>query len=223
MRTLYAPLAVLLLATWAASARAADSSSAPDAAYIHSFEKWKAAETDDLKTNWLPLVGLFWLKPGINAFGSDPSNAIVFPKGPGHAGEFDLDGKDVTLAQYKGKVVLVNFWATWCGPCRVEIPWLIEFQQKYGPRGFTVLGVAMDDDGKKAVEPWVKKERFEINGQPAAMNYPILLGNDALAEKFGGIIGLPTSMLISRDGKKVKTIVGLVNHADMVKAIESQL
>src|SRR2546427_9559050 len=52
----------------------------------------------------------------------------------------DLDGKDVTLAQYKGKVVLVNFWATWCGPCRVEIPWLIEFQQKYGPRGFTVLG-----------------------------------------------------------------------------------
>jgi len=119
--------------------------------------------------------------------------------------------------------VLVNFWATWCGPCQVEIPWLIEFQQKYGPRGFTVLGVAMDDDGKKAVEPWVKKERFEINGQPAAMNYPILLGNDALAEKFGGIIGLPTSMLISRDGKKVKTIVGLVNHADMVKAIESQL
>ena len=97
MRSLYAPLAVLLLATWAASARAADSSSAPDAAYIHSFEKWKAAETDDLKTNWLPLVGLFWLKPGVNAFGSDPSNAIVFPKGPGHAGEFDLDGKDVTL------------------------------------------------------------------------------------------------------------------------------
>ena len=63
----------------------------------------------------------------------------------------DLDGKDVTLAQYKGKVVLVNFWATWCGPCRVEIPWLIEFQQKYGPRGFTVLGVAMDDDTRSAV------------------------------------------------------------------------
>jgi len=135
----------------------------------------------------------------------------------------DLQGNDVSLADYRGKVVLVNFWATWCGPCRVEIPWLIEFQQKYGPRGFTVLGVAMDDDGKKAVEPWVKKERFEINGQPAVMNYPILLGNDALAEKFGGIIGLPTSMLISRDGKKVKTIVGLVNHEDMVKAIESQL
>jgi uncharacterized protein len=90
-------LAVLLLATWLGSARAADSSTEPDAAYIQSFEKWKAAETDDLKTNWLPLVGLFWLKPGANAFGSDPSNAIVFPKGPAHAGEFDLHGKDVTL------------------------------------------------------------------------------------------------------------------------------
>ena len=90
-------LAVLLVVTWPGSARAADSAGAPDAAYIQSFEKWKAAETDDLSTNWLPLVGLFWLKPGVNAFGSDPSNAIVFPKGPAHAGEFDLDGKDVTL------------------------------------------------------------------------------------------------------------------------------
>jgi uncharacterized protein len=94
-RRTVAALAVLLFGTWAA--RAADSSSKPDAAYIQSFEKWKAAETDDLKTNWLPLVGLFWLKPGVNTFGSDPSNAIVFPKGPAHAGEFDLDGKDVTL------------------------------------------------------------------------------------------------------------------------------
>jgi uncharacterized protein len=91
------PLAVLLLATWAGSAAAADSPSTPDAAYIQSFEKWKAAETDDLKRNWLPLVGLFWLRPGVNAFGSDPTNAIVFPKGPAHAGEFDLEGKDVTL------------------------------------------------------------------------------------------------------------------------------
>ena len=100
-RTLPA-IAILLLAAWAGSARAADSPSKPDAAYIQSFEKWKAAETDDLKTNWLPLVGLFWLKPGVNAFGSDPSNAIVFPKGPAHAGEFDLNGKDVTLKLLPG-------------------------------------------------------------------------------------------------------------------------
>jgi uncharacterized protein (DUF1684 family) len=69
----------------------------PDAAYVQSFEKWKAEQTDDLKANWLPLAGLFWLKPGANSFGIDASNAIVFPKGPGHAGEFDLNGKDVTI------------------------------------------------------------------------------------------------------------------------------
>jgi cytochrome c biogenesis protein CcmG/thiol:disulfide interchange protein DsbE len=135
----------------------------------------------------------------------------------------DLDGHDVTLDQFKGKVVLVNFWATWCQPCRVEIPWMIEFEKKYGPRGFTVLGVAMDDEGKKVVGPFVKNERFDVNGQPTAMNYPIVLGNDDISDKFGGIIGLPTSILISRDGKKVKTIIGLVNHDQIVKVIESQL
>src|SRR5580692_11751531 len=69
---------------------------APDAAYIQSFDKWKAELVDDLKTNWLSLAGLFWLKPGENSFGSDAGNAIVFPKGPAHAGVFDLQGTDVT-------------------------------------------------------------------------------------------------------------------------------
>ena len=135
----------------------------------------------------------------------------------------NLDGKDVTLQQYKGDVVLVNFWATWCAPCKVEIPWMIEFQQKYSPRGFTVLGVSMDEDGKKAIEPFLEKERFDVGGQKLAMSYPILLGNDSVAEKFGGILGLPTSMLYTRDGKKIRTIVGLVNHDDISKAIESLL
>ena len=76
---------------------AAESAKAPDAAYVQSFEKWKADETADLKENWLSLAGLFWLKPGANTFGSGSANAIVFPKGPAHAGEFDLNGKEVTL------------------------------------------------------------------------------------------------------------------------------
>jgi thiol-disulfide isomerase/thioredoxin len=135
----------------------------------------------------------------------------------------DLNDKDVTLQQYKGEVVLVNFWATWCEPCKVEIPWMIEFQQKYSPRGFTILGVSMDEDGKKAIEPFLEKQRFDVNGQKEAMSYPILLGSDTIGEKFGGILGLPTSMLFTRDGKKVKTIVGLVNHDDISKAIESLL
>lgn len=71
--------------------------SAPDAAYVQSYEKWKAELTDDLKQNWVPLAGLYWLKPGANSFGTDPANAVVFPKGPAHAGEFDLEGKDVRI------------------------------------------------------------------------------------------------------------------------------
>src|ERR1700733_14741701 len=87
----------------------------------------------------------------------------------------DLDGKDVSIAQYKGKIVLVNFWATWCEPCKVEIPWLIAMQQKYGAKGFTVLGVAMDDEGRSAVAPFVQKETFDLaGGGPSHMNYPIV-------------------------------------------------
>jgi thiol-disulfide isomerase/thioredoxin len=135
----------------------------------------------------------------------------------------DLNGADVSLAQYKGKVVLVNFWATWCGPCRIDIPWLIEFQNKYGARGFTVLGMAMDEGGKSDVDPFVRDERFDVGGQKVGMNYPILLGNDDVSDKFGGLLGLPTSVLISRDGKKIKTFIGLVNYEKMAKEIEGQL
>ena len=133
-----------------------------------------------------------------------------------------LDGTRTSLAKHQGKVVLVNFWATWCEPCRVEIPWLIEFHQKYGPQGLVIVGVAMDDEGKKVVEPYVQKQRFEVNGNAEAMNYQVVLGNDAIAEEFGGIIGLPTSMLYARDGKKIKTMIGLINHEDLTKALEAQ-
>jgi thiol-disulfide isomerase/thioredoxin len=134
-----------------------------------------------------------------------------------------LDGTDVTLEQYKGKVVLVNFWATWCQPCRVEIPWLLEFSERYGPQGLVIIGVAMDDEGKRVVEPWLRSQTFQVNGRPGMMNYKIVLGNEAIADKFGGMIGLPTSFLYARDGKRVKTVLGLLNHDDLEKAIEGQL
>ncbi len=135
----------------------------------------------------------------------------------------DLDDHDVSLSQFKGKVVLVNFWATWCGPCRIEIPWLAELQDKYAARGFTVLGVAMDEEGKDAVAPFVQKERFKVGGTPRSMNYPVVLGNDATADKFGGLVGFPTSILISKDGRVVKRVDGLVSYDEIDKAIESLL
>jgi thiol-disulfide isomerase/thioredoxin len=134
-----------------------------------------------------------------------------------------LDGKEVSLEQYRGKVVLVNFWATWCEPCQVEIPWLIEMQQKYSAQGFTILGIAMDDDGASIVTPWVQKERFDVNGTKSAMNYPIVIGNDAAADKFGGLLGYPTSVLISRDGKILKRITGIITPDEISKSVEMQL
>src|SRR5229473_2275740 len=101
----------------------------------------------------------------------------------------DLDGKDATLTQYKGKVVLVNFWATWCEPCYIEIPWLIEMQQKYEAKGFTVLGISMDEDGKSAVVPFLAKERFNVNGQKLPMNYPVVIGSDEVADNFARHVG----------------------------------
>jgi len=134
-----------------------------------------------------------------------------------------LDGSTTSLDQYKGKVVLVNFWATWCDPCKTEIPWLIEFNHKYGPKGLVILGVAMDDEGKKVVEPWVNAKRFDVKGQQEAIDYPILLGTDKIADKFGGVLGLPTSVLYSRDGRKIKTKIGLIDFDDMSKTLDSQL
>jgi thiol-disulfide isomerase/thioredoxin len=135
----------------------------------------------------------------------------------------DLDGKDVSLESLKGKVVLVNFWATWCEPCKIEIPELIELQQEYGPKGFTVLGIAMDDEGRSAVAPFVHKEKFDTDAGKSTMNYPIVIGNDAAGDKFGGLLGYPTSILLSRDGKQVKHITGIITRDDIVKSIQEQL
>jgi len=139
----------------------------------------------------------------------------------------DLNDKQVSLRDYAGKVVLVNFWATWCDPCRTEIPWLIELRNKYNAKGFEVLGVAMDDEGKKVVQPFVDKEKFDVGGQKLGMSYPILVGDSDEADKFlggiGGIVGLPTSVLVSRDGKRVKNTIGPVDPEQLERDIQSLL
>jgi cytochrome c biogenesis protein CcmG/thiol:disulfide interchange protein DsbE len=117
----------------------------------------------------------------------------------------DADGKSVKLADYKGKVVLLNFWATWCGPCKVEIPWFVEFEKQFKDQGFEVLGVSMDDEGWEIVKPYLAK---------SPVNYRMLVGDDVMAQKYGGIESLPTSFVIDRQGRIAATHVGLVERAD---------
>lgn len=133
----------------------------------------------------------------------------------------DLDGKDVALRDLKGKVVFVNFWATWCGPCQDEIPSLIDLQNQYASQGFTVVGIAMDEEGKSVVAPFVAKELYDVKGQKLHINYPILLGTDEASEKFGGILGYPTSFLISRSGKQLMKFQGPPDLSVIAQAIES--
>jgi thiol-disulfide isomerase/thioredoxin len=126
----------------------------------------------------------------------------------------NLEGSQVRMAAFKNKVVLVNFWATWCAPCIVEIPWFIEFQKKYGPQGLEIVGISMDDTGAKDVVPFVKKH---------GMTYTVLLGDDNVAEKFGGILGLPTTFLVDRNGKYYSIHRGLVNHDAIEKELQTLL
>jgi len=133
----------------------------------------------------------------------------------------DLDGKDLALSDLKGKVVFVNFWATWCGPCQDEIPTLIDLQNQYASKGFTVVGIAMDEEGKSVVAPFVAKELYNVKGQKLHINYPILLGTDEASDKFGGILGYPTSFLISRNGTQLMKFQGSPDLEVITKAIES--
>lgn len=173
----------------------------------------------------LAAVGVYFADKATRIHTSAAPRAVKFGAGD-PAPEIkakDLEDQDVSLDDYKGKVVLVNFWATWCEPCQVEIPWLIEMQQKYSSKGFTVLGVDVDDEGNNVVSAYTAKDRFNVNGQQLAINYPILRGDDAVADKFGGLLGYPTSFLVSRDGKIVKKTQGLIDYEEITKAIEAQL
>ena len=123
----------------------------------------------------------------------------------------DADGKTVRLSDYKGKVVLLDFWATWCGPCKIEIPWFIDFERKYKDQGFSVIGVSMDEEGWTVIKPFVTE---------VAINYRILLGSDSTAQLYGGVDALPTAFLIDRDGRIAATHVGLAGKDDFEDGIK---
>lgn len=122
----------------------------------------------------------------------------------------DANGAPVKLSDFKGKVVLLNFWATWCGPCKVEIPWFMSFQQQYKDRDFVVLGVSLDDEGWDVVKPYVNNRKI---------NYRVCLGNEETSQLYGGIESLPTTFVIDRDGKIASRHIGLVSKSTYEKEI----
>jgi thiol-disulfide isomerase/thioredoxin len=127
----------------------------------------------------------------------------------------DLDGRDVSLSSFKGKVILLNFWATWCGPCKAEIPMFVELQTQYEKQGFTVLGYSIDDDAPKA-------RAFATEFK---MNYPILLGlgREDVQEAYGPMWGIPVSVMIDRTGKVCQKHTGLPSRNALEKEIKALL
>jgi peroxiredoxin len=125
-----------------------------------------------------------------------------------------LDGQTMKLSDFHGKAVLLNFWATWCEPCKVEMPWFVDLQKKYGPQGLQVLGVAMDDASPSDIAAFARK---------LGVNYPVLLGKEEVGAEYGGIEYLPSSFYISRDGKVVDHIFGLVSRSEIETDIQKAL
>ena len=123
-------------------------------------------------------------------------------------------GKNVQLSDFKGKAVLLNFWATWCPPCKVEIPWFVDLQKQYGPQGLQIIGVAMDDAGKEKILKFAND---------VGINYLVLQGTEKVAELYGGVESLPTTFYIGRDGSITKRVFGLVSHADTEENVKLAL
>ena len=125
-----------------------------------------------------------------------------------------LEGKNIQLSGYRGQAVLLNFWATWCGPCKIEMPWFVELQKEYGPQGLQIVGVAMDDASKDDIAKFVKE---------MGVNYPILIGKEAVGNQYGGVNVLPTTFFIDRDGKIVAREFGLQSRSLFVDNIKKSL
>jgi cytochrome c biogenesis protein CcmG/thiol:disulfide interchange protein DsbE len=113
----------------------------------------------------------------------------------------DARDRDIELSKLKGKVVLVNFWATWCEGCQVEIPWFVEFQKQYQEEGLVVVGVSMDDDGWKSVRPWIQEKK---------VNYLVVIGDQGLAKRYN-LEGMPLTVLVDRQGRIADVNSGIVD------------
>jgi cytochrome c biogenesis protein CcmG/thiol:disulfide interchange protein DsbE len=138
----------------------------------------------------------------------------------------DLSGKKVSLSSYRGKAVLVNFWATWCGPCKIETPWLVELRGKYAPQGFEILGVDTEAEDLKPSDKagWAKdKAAIDKFVAEEKVNYPMLLDGDSISNTYGGLDDLPASFFVDRNGTVVAAQVGLTSESDIENNIRKAL
>jgi peroxiredoxin len=143
--------------------------------------------------------------------------ATHHPSHPYQAPEFglpDLNGNQVRLSDFRGKAVVLNFWASWCAPCRREIPWFTEFQKEYGPRGLQIIGVSMDDGGRDAIAPIVRR---------TGINYIVLLGDNRVSSLYGGLDVLPTTYYVSRRGYVIAFVNGVIGRTEVEHNIEEAL
>ncbi len=158
-------------------------------------------------------VALTPVKPGEQA--ANPNAAPALDGKPAPAFSLrDLDGKKVSLADYKGRPVLVNFWATWCAPCKLEMPWFEEFRKQYAGQGFEILGIAEDDAGKDEIAKAVKK---------IGVDYPILLTDGKVAPAYGGVDYLPMSFYVDRGGVVRVETAGLASKDEVQANIQKIL
>ena len=182
------------------------------------------------KAAWLAMgavalaLGLIWLAPGVGHIENssptaeipgDPDDALATGKmAPMHFTLKDMNGENVNLASFKGKIVLINFWATWCGPCRAEIPSLVELQAQYG-EDLRILGVSIDDTADK-LKPYAAEFK---------MNYPVLVGNghQDMQDAFGPLFGIPVSVIVGRDGKIAKKHSGIATKEQFEREIKALL
>src|SRR5215813_5717439 len=176
--------------------------------------RWATATMSALALSLLTLpVDL----PGIDAFAADQAASCPANAKPANLNFTlkDLSNKDVKLSAFKGKVILLDFWATWCGPCKIEIPWFIEFQNKYGRDGLQVIGVSVDDTLQK-LKPFVDSHK---------MNYVVLQGldHDDMQDAYGPMLGVPITLMISREGKICGRHAGLTSKDVFEREIKALL
>jgi peroxiredoxin len=125
-----------------------------------------------------------------------------------------LDGQTLKLSDLRGKAVLLNFWATWCTPCKAEMPWFVDFQKQYGGQGLQIVGVAMDDAAKDEIQSFAKK---------MGVNYPVVLGKESLADQYGGVDFLPTTFYIDRSGNIQDRVFGIVDRQEAEASVKKVL